>query len=350
MSISINCQCGRTMLISEELEGLPVRCPNCGRKHLVPKYEPVPVAKPVMHEELIEISKPVCTNCKQDIDINARFCPNCGKRVISRKPVVKPVEKPVRIVKDIEKQIPNKPEIFPGPFGGRRQQQFGQQPQNTPFKNCGYDKKCMHKRREFVKHAMLNAKNEEIIKPETKTSGLAKFGFFTGFLSIVIALMAALVVVNKNAMPQQVSMHNVRISMGMMEIGMIFALIAGVSAILAVFHFSRRRFLLIFITLIFVFGTIGVAGKTMRCKSHFYKERIQRHYYLNVPMEDIPEDPMMDEQEVEELLREFSEGVEIEPKNLDDRDQQPKDEPQQEKEVEPKPKDDVKQKKASEDF
>ena len=82
MSISIKCQCGRNMLISEELEGLPVRCPNCGRKHLVPNEQPILIAQPVVEKTPEKVyAKPICDKCSHVIDLDSNYCPNCGNNI-----------------------------------------------------------------------------------------------------------------------------------------------------------------------------------------------------------------------------------------------------------------------------
>ena len=364
MSISIDCQCGRKMLISEELEGLPVRCPNCGRKHLVPKNEPVPVAMPVEEPKpFIQVAKPVCIKCKQEIDVNANFCSNCGSPV--RKTPNKTV-KPIRIApprKNVEKQIPIKPEIFPGPFKGNRP--FN--PNNKVFAHeprFNHRYECCRNKRHHVKNIMNDARLEKIeVKPEKKTSGLANFSFFSSFIGLVIALLAVLVISNKMSAMQQAAYDNLHIGMGLMKVAGAFAMLGLITAFFAIFHFGRKRFMIIFLSLLFVFGTFGIGSHSFKCNKSFHRFHMQnmpRFEMHELELEDIPEMPGIeeypetpnefDEKQLEEMKEKFEKFENELEEYLEDEKSEEENNDDSSSPDEPQPENDVQQEKHSEDF
>ena len=302
MSISIKCQCGRNMLISEELEGLPVRCPNCGRRHLVPREEPILIAKPVVVKpQECNYARPICDKCNHVIDLDSNYCPNCGNNI--------------SVVHADQKNVV-KPEIFPGPFKGRERKHPVVYPQNCNYHQNGnrhgrkqplpraekvnFDGRNQHhpqaakpfvddrnqcqRRKQFVNNVMKDAKREEFIEiTEKKVSGLAKFAFFAAFLSMLIVLLGVLVVSSNTASPQPIEGQHLQIGFGLIKVSMIFAMLGGLSAFFSIFHFHRRRFLLIFISLLFFMGTFFIGGSTLEHsrygeRMHHFRGYMHHHF------------------------------------------------------------------------
>ena len=359
MSISIKCQCGRNMLISEELEGLPVRCPNCGRKHLVPNKQPILIAQPVIEKTPEKVyAKPICDKCSHVIDLDSNYCPNCGNN-ISAMP-----KKQKNLVE---------PEIFPGPFKGRdrnhhpvhlpncnfeqhrnrhgRKQQLPRCPkgaernQRIPragMVNLTPPNQCRRKK-QYVNNVIKDAKREEFIEiSEKKVSGLAKFAFFAAFLSMLIVLLGVLVVSSNTASPQPLEGQHMQIGFGLIKVSMIFAMLGGLSAFFSIFHFHRKRFLLIFLSILFFIGTFFIGGTTLEQsrfgeRMHHFKGFMHYHFENNQFDEDMIEQFRKDlEQSCEELV-------------FPDEFEQQSDEPNQDK-IEPLDDDSVEDNDSPEDF
>ncbi|MCD4656799.1 MAG: hypothetical protein K8S87_04580, partial [Planctomycetes bacterium] len=210
-------------------------------------------------------------------------------------------------------------EIFPGPFKGRERKHHANFQFNQNIHGHGHGRKQRHPRAEkvnfdlngrkhcqrkkqFVKDVMQDARQEEFIAiSEKKISGLAKFSFFSAFLSLLMVLLGVLVVSSNSASPLEPNNHHFQIGFGLIEISIIFAMLGGLSAFFSIFHFNRKRFLLIFISLLFFAATIFIGGKTMHQPEN---EGHRMHQHIQELMEKI-EFEQMDVEMIEQFRKDM---------------------------------------------